>query len=119
MQRQGASPPQEPPSRRTIVIVVLAALAIAIFSSVFTFAQLRRNAHQMAGRVVRVEQSELIIADRRGRETVIVVTEDTRFRDGGTLAEQGIEPGIHIHTFGERLDETTFESHRLRVIRRR
>ncbi len=104
--------------RNTLFIVFSMAIVFMFLSVGFMFLQLYRNGNQVSGLVTAVSGHEIIIENSRGEETVLVINESTQFRDQDEILDS-IPVGVFIHSFGDRISDSVFESKKIRIIRPR
>jgi len=98
--------------------IVFTAIGIAMcFSvlSVFLFLkQANNHEHQTAGKILTVSKSEVVISNRKTEEITLILTEDTKILS----MNEGLEPGMFIHSFGSWVATSTLDSHSIRVIKK-
>lgn len=97
-----------------LFFVAGAALFFAVVSFALLLMQARSTLEPVTGQIIAISGNEITIADKSGKETVLVITENTKIRSSiDTFA-----PGLFVYSFGTKLSNGFFESKGIRIIKK-
>ena len=102
-------------SPRAWLWILVICVVFALVSLGFILAEAFDGGSQISGRVVEVRVESVVIENRRGERTVLLIDEFTDIGDDrGRISE-----GVLVHSFGERVSNDEFRSRGIRVVERR
>lgn len=87
---------------------------ITIISIMLLSRQIHHNdVCQASGKIISISAHEVIIADKKGETTVLMVNEETEIHGG----IETLVPGQFVYSFGTRLDNGFFESRGIKIVK--
>lgn len=102
-------------SRRTIILIIIGtAIIFALISTTRLFQQVNHDDVQIAGQIVSISTDSVTIRDKKGNETILIVSGETKMSD----SLDNLVPGQYVHSFGSKTDEGTFNSKDIRVVKK-
>lgn len=96
---------------QTILTIAGVACCFTLLSLALLFRQVHNNLEPIAGQITAVSGNEITIEDKGGKETVLMLTAQTRMH--GPLSDPA--PGMFVQSFGTKLPDNTFRSKEIRL----
>lgn len=96
------------------LIFIGVALAFMLLAAIISFRQIHSDNDRVSGRVVSLDNDSLVIVDARGRETTLVVGEETSFKGD----KNEMTPGALIYSYGKKTEDGKFISYGVRIMKK-
>jgi len=101
--------------KKIVLLLICTAVIFTLLSFGSLWLQAKKHAGNISGQIISVTEQEIVLENKHGSETTLIISEDTRIRG----EHEELEPGMFIHSFGERNEDGEFISEGIRVLQPR